>query len=144
MSLYTRNESSMKVFSHCAQCHSRTAFRFRLIQGPAFWKIFKSRSGIFWTVDCIRTSFSPRRTLKGSLRMSLTQWPFWLKTMCLTKTSLQKTFSTTTAHSSSCPTSSLHNPAISDSYHPESKSPPPQQVNNLPITTVNLLQFHPK
>lgn len=134
----------MRVFSLCAQCPSRTASKSRLIPGPASWKIFKSLSGIFLIADCIRTNFSPRTTSKGSLKMSLTQWPFWPKTMSLTKTSLSKTFSTTRAHSSSCPTSSLHNLGTSDSYHLEPESLPLTQANNRPKTTVNLLQFHLK
>jgi hypothetical protein len=64
--------------------------------------------------------------------------------MSLTKTSPSKTFSTTRAHLSSCPTSSLHNLGTSDSYHLEPESLPLPQANNLLKTTVNLLQFHLK
>lgn len=144
MSLYTKKKSSMKGFSLCAQYHLRTASKSRLIQGLASWKIFKSLSGIFLIADCIRTNFSPRTTSKGSLKMSLTQWPFWPKTISLTKTSPSKTFSTTRAHSSSCPTSLLHNLGTSDFYHLEQESLPLTQVNNRPKTTVNLSQFHPR
>jgi len=75
----------MKDLSNFALFLSKIVSKYKLIKELCSFKIFKSPSKIYSRVDCIQTSFFPKKILKDLLKMYHILLHFCSKMVFLTK-----------------------------------------------------------